>query len=181
MTAISAYVHLLILFLLLSHHHLAFAYTTINDAAEAASLHQAGAFKVLLDVRSTSEWNTGHLPNATFIPLLHQSKDTSRIIGCEDCAIAVYCQSGYRSKKAAEVLENEGFTNVYDVLGTKQWTDAGVVLVSDEDKEPCCDCTTCVNATTIEVYSGSGDNGSTSVAFAMMLFTAIIGAVLFTV
>ena len=56
-----------------------------------------------------------------------------------------------------------------------------MVLVSDEDKEPCCDCTTCVNATTIEVHSGSGDNGSTSVAFAMMLFTAIIGAVLFTV
>ena len=179
MTAIIAYVHLLIQFLLLPQHHLAVAYTTINDAAEAASLHEAGAFQVLLDVRSTNEWNTGHLPNATFIPLLHQSKDTSRIIGCEDCAIAVYCQSGYRSKKAAEVLENEGFTNVYDVLGTKQWTDAGVVLISDEDKEPCCDCTTCANATTVEVYSGSGGNGRTAV-FATMLFTATI-AILFIV
>ena len=56
-----------------------------------------------------------------------------------------------------------------------------MVLVSDEDKEPCCDCTTCVNATTIEVYSGSGDNRRTSVVFAMMLFTAIIGAVLFII
>ena len=45
-----------------------------------------------------------------------------------------------------------------------------MVLVSDEDKEPCCDCTTCVNATTIEVYSGSGGNGRTSVAFTKMLF-----------
>ena len=52
-----------------------------------------------------------------------------------------------------------------------------MVLVSDEDKEPCCDCTTCVNATAIEVHSGSGGNGRTSVAFAMMLFTAIMGAV----
>ena len=139
-TAIAAYV-------LLTLPRLALAYTTIDDAADSASRWSSGQFAVLVDVRRTEEWDAGHLPNATFIPSLQTSQDTSRLAGCESCAIAVYCRSGRRSKEAAVVLENAGFTNVYDVLGINQWTEeAGVTLVSDEDREPsCCDATCTTN------------------------------------
>lgn len=116
--------------------HLALAYTTIDDASKSASLWSSGQFEVLLDVRRQDEWDAGHLPNATFIPSLQESKDTSLLIGCEDCAIAVYCRSGRRSKEAAAVLADAGFTNVYDVLGINQWTDVGVALVLDAEREP---------------------------------------------
>mmetsp|Transcript_18133 Transcript_18133/g.38091 ORF Transcript_18133/g.38091 Transcript_18133/m.38091 type:complete len:174 (-) Transcript_18133:709-1230(-) len=120
------------------------AYTTIDDAAESALLWSSGQFAVLLDVRRQEEWDAGHLPNATFMPSMQTSKDTSRLTGCENCSIAVYCRSGRRSKEAAVVLEDAGFMNVYDVLGINQWIDAGVALVLEEERDPSCCDATCV-------------------------------------
>lgn len=96
---------------------LAIAVVTIEDAVESASLMSQNKFTVLLDVRRKDEWDAGHLPNATFIESLQTNKDTSRLAGCEECVIAVYCRSGSRSADAAVVLEDAGFKNVYNVLG----------------------------------------------------------------
>ena len=91
-------------------------------------------------MRTRDEWDAGHLPNATFIESLHVNKDASRLAGCEDCAIAVYCHSGRRAADAALFLEDAGFAHVYNVLGVQQWTeDAQVALVvSDGDRDPPC-------------------------------------------
>ncbi|KAL7541008.1 hypothetical protein ACHAWF_006833 [Thalassiosira exigua] len=132
------------------------AYTTISDARVAASLWRSGNFTVLVDVRRKDEWDAGHLPNATFVELLHETRDASRLAGCEDCAIAVYCTVGYRSKRAARVLDEKGFTNVYDVLGINQWMDAGVDLVTDKRTDPtCCGCGAACDATTILAGAGA--------------------------
>lgn len=164
---------IIIVLSVITHPYLATAYTTI-DAYTASTLWSSGIFRVLVDVRKIDEWEAGHLPNATSIPSLHENRDASRLAGCEDCAIAVYCTSGYRSKRAADVLEGEGFNNVYDVLGINQWRKAGVNLVSgDEDRDPfCCDASC---PAMMVITNGVGGNMSISmVAIGLVALGAVV-------
>ena len=112
-------------------------YTTMPVSEFAEKLH-AGFFGVLIDTRDTSEWNAGHLPNATFMRNLHINHDTTAITGCQACNIGIYCHSGYRSKQAATALETIGFTSVYDVQGIVQWQGAGHSLVSTPSHVAAC-------------------------------------------
>ena len=162
---------------------LALSFTTIDDVETSISLWEAGNFSVLLDVRRLEEWNAGHLANATFIESLQTNKDVSRLAGCEDCAIAVYCKSGGRSAAAAVVMEDAGFTNVYNVLGVKQWTEAGVPLVvSDDDQDPSCD-ETCVELDFNLVSSAENDfnSGSSTFSVGSAVLVAISSAALFLI
>ena len=91
-----------------------------------------------MDVRRPDEWAEGHIRNATFMPSLADTRDTTVLDACKRCRIAVYCRSGRRSKQAAEVLESAGFESVVDVLGVQQWTSAGEQLVHGASREPAC-------------------------------------------
>ena len=69
-----------------------------------------------------------------------------------------------------------GFNNVYDVLGTDQWRrDAGVGLVNDEEREPCCgDCDNCVNVTTPTVISEGNGGRRAMVGMLINMFGALL-------
>lgn len=78
----------------------------------------------VLDVRTRSEWNEGHLPGARLIPLpeLASRLDELRGLG----PIAVHCQGGSRSAVAASVLRAAGFDDVINVEGGySAWLRAG--------------------------------------------------------
>lgn len=121
------------------------ALTTLAVDEAIARLND-GRFAVLVDVRTRSEWDAGHLPNATFVESLNTNGDTSRLDGCQSCPVAVYCHSGVRAEAAARVLEANGFTDVYNVLGIKQWTAAGVALFTTSDQPPACEKYACGSA-----------------------------------
>ena len=78
----------------------------------------------VVDVRSPSEWEAGHIPGAKhiFLPELAQRRheiDNRR-------PVAVHCASGYRASLAASVLQKEGVSNVANVPGSWQaWQNAG--------------------------------------------------------
>ena len=112
-------------------------YTTMPMAEFEPKL-RSGFFGLLIDTRAQNEWNAGHLPNATFMKEVHITGDVSLILGCQQCNVAVYCHSGYRSKQAANKLEAAGFTNVYDVQGIVQWQSAGHALVSTPSVQTAC-------------------------------------------
>ena len=81
---------------------------------------------MIIDVRGNAEFRRGHLPGARNIPietLMNRpiSKTTNRHM-----VIFVYCQNGGRAKRAAEYLEQLGFTNVYELGGIDGWTGAVV-------------------------------------------------------
>ena len=80
--------------------------------------------------RWESEWQGGHVVNATHIPGLQDlSGDVvpSQLLGCTACNIVLYCASGYRSKQAADKLASLGFTGgLYDGLGIQQWQERHV-------------------------------------------------------
>ena len=63
----------------------------------------------VIDVRTESEWNTGHLEGALHIEwqdILNLSSDINK-----DEEIFLYCRSGNRSGKATKILLDAGYVN----------------------------------------------------------------------
>ena len=78
--------------------------------------YMKGSNTVLVDVRTESEYNEKHLPDAINIPydnILEGSKESGAID--INTKIIVYCKSGKRSSIAADELSKAGFKYVYDL------------------------------------------------------------------
>lgn len=98
------------------------AMRTIDAAGLAAKLATGGAR--VIDVRGTSEWTKGHLPNATHVYLGELEQRTAS--SSRDDAIVVHCETGTRASIAASLLMARGFSDV-TVLngGYVGWRKAG--------------------------------------------------------
>ena len=72
---------------------------------------------IILDVRSPQEYKEKHLDGAINIPVYNLERDANHILNNKKCTIIVCCQSGNRSKKAIEILEAEGYKNLYNLAG----------------------------------------------------------------
>lgn len=72
------------------------------DAGAVASQLAAGAIEVI-DVRSSAEWNAGHIAGARNIPLGYL-QDRLETVGTER-PVVVHCQGGARSAIAASLLQ----------------------------------------------------------------------------
>ena len=72
---------------------------------------------IILDVRTPNEYRNGHLVNSTLID--YYRSDFKEAVNQLDKnkPVFVYCQSGIRSAKAARVLVESGFKEVYDLNG----------------------------------------------------------------
>ncbi len=82
---------------------------------------------IILDVRTPCEYEKGHLYDAILIPYneLEFEAGISELEGYKNSEIIVYCKSGYRSTLASEILVENGFTNIYNMLGgILAWIDA---------------------------------------------------------
>ena len=81
----------------------------------------------LVDVRTPSEYQQGHVPTAENIDFL--DADFERNIQHLDPTkpIIIYCQRGSRSAKCASKLIANGFVKVYDLKGGfVQWKNSGL-------------------------------------------------------
>lgn len=74
----------------------------------------------IIDVREDYEYASGHIKNAYNIPLSNLEEISNTAINL-DSKIIVYCQSGNRSKMAANKLYDMGYTNIYDMGGITSW------------------------------------------------------------
>jgi molybdopterin/thiamine biosynthesis adenylyltransferase/rhodanese-related sulfurtransferase len=95
------------------------------DPADVREQVRNGA--VVVDVRETEEWGTGHIPGARHVP---KSYLESRIEGAapdRSQHVILYCQSGNRSAWAARTLiEDLGYENVESMTGgITLWKDRG--------------------------------------------------------
>lgn len=87
------------------------------SANDAYNLIKEKKDVIILDVRTKEEFNDGHLADAKSFPLGRIDMDLDELYGYEDRPILVYCERGGRSFQASEVLENNGFNNIYNMLG----------------------------------------------------------------
>jgi hydroxyacylglutathione hydrolase len=82
----------------------------------------------LLDVRTPSEWDAGHLPGARYLFLGDLPEKLKTLNPGKP--VAVYCASGYRSSLAASLLQARGFRKIQNVPGSyTAWTAAGFPVV----------------------------------------------------
>lgn len=95
---------------------------------EAKQFLDSNQGHVYLDVRSTPEFEAGHVPGAKNVPLLEPDPSgrmapNPRFLEVveknftRDAKIITGCMKGGRSLKAAEVLLQAGFANVVDMRG----------------------------------------------------------------
>lgn len=76
---------------------------------------------VLLDVRTTGEFNTRRIEGAILIPDNEIRRRAGNELPDKNILIFVYCQGGVRSERAARELVRMGYTNVYDFGGINSW------------------------------------------------------------
>ncbi|MBO5376718.1 MAG: rhodanese-like domain-containing protein [Bacilli bacterium] len=94
--------------------------STKIDYTRAKTMLANGA--LLLDVRTTQEYEEKHIENAVLLSVDEISKENAElIIPTKDTTVIVYCRSGNRSNQALNVLKNLGYTNVYDLGSINNW------------------------------------------------------------
>lgn len=77
---------------------------------------------ILLDVRTSDEYNQDHINGAILLDVNNiNEEEVANIIDSFDTEIIVYCQSGNRSSKAKELLNDLGYNNVYDLGSIDNW------------------------------------------------------------
>lgn len=96
---------------------------------EAQQKRENGAF--MLDVRTVKEWNAGHIPGATLIPLDQLSARYEELP--TDQEIVIYCRSGNRSAQALSLLSDAGILDIFSMEGgINNWLSAGFEVVTGE-------------------------------------------------
>jgi rhodanese-related sulfurtransferase len=114
------------------------AKSTSTTSGSGASSAQSGSFRqvsaeeakkimdtekgyLILDVRTQEEYDEKHIPDAVLIPVDELANRAEKELTDKNQLILVYCRSGNRSKKAAQILADLGYTNVVDFGGINSW------------------------------------------------------------
>ncbi|CAM3622900.1 rhodanese-like domain-containing protein [Flavobacterium gelidilacus] len=71
----------------------------------------------IIDVRTTEEFSDGHIVNAVNMDVTSDDFEAKIASLDKEKPVMVYCKSGGRSAKAAAILRDNGFKQVYDLDG----------------------------------------------------------------
>nr|WP_227494599.1 rhodanese-like domain-containing protein [Bacillus mycoides] len=75
----------------------------------------------LIDIREADEFNAGHILGARNIPLSQIRLRHKELR--QDQPVYLYCQSGFRTGRAAQYLKKQGYTDFYQLKGGfKSWS-----------------------------------------------------------
>jgi phage shock protein E len=83
------------------------------SAAQASEYLKAGA--LVVDLRGTAEFNSGHLSKAINIPLREIESVLPRRAKDKQQVVLLHCQSGMRSAVAAKKLKALGYANAFNL------------------------------------------------------------------
>lgn len=84
---------------------------------EAREMLKTDKEMLLIDVRSPQEYKESHLEGAINLPLYDIEQKAQEQIKRKDTPIIIYCQSGSRSRRAMQILRQEGYENLYEIKG----------------------------------------------------------------
>ena len=90
-------------------------------AQEAKQIMDREEGYIILDVRTQEEYDQGHIPGAIVIPNTEIEARAEDELTDKNQLILVYCRSGRRSKMAAEILVDLGYTNIKEFGGIIDW------------------------------------------------------------
>src|SRR5688500_20143293 len=86
----------------------------------------------LIDVREDNEWQAAHATGAEHLGKGIIERDIEAKVTDKSTEVILYCEGGFSSALAADVLQQMGYTNVISMAGGwKAWNDTGEPI--DED------------------------------------------------
>lgn len=130
-------------------------------AAEAVTLiNRSNA--LVLDVRSDTEFASGHIAEATHIPLVNLADRIGELKKYQNKTILVNCQRGMRSAKACDILRKAEFTQVNNLRGgLSAWVEAKLPVVTKAAVKKVADSKKVAKETVVEAeVEKSAENGA---------------------
>lgn len=125
-------------------------YTDVT-VEEAKVIIETCCGRVILDVRTPEEYAAGYIPGARNIPLAELGGRLDELD--PDAATVVYCKAGSRSATASQLLVDNGFAEVYNMLGGYDaWVAAGYPTTTGEGG---CFIATAAYGSAMEVHVGT--------------------------
>jgi rhodanese-related sulfurtransferase len=96
------------------------------DAVEGKDL--LGTHRVRwIDVREPAEWEQGHIPGATLVPLNNLLLSPRRYLTGD--GVVFYCAQGIRSAVACDMAAAIGLTDIYNLEGgIQEWISRGLPI-----------------------------------------------------
>jgi len=101
----------------------------VTNLADDVDVHTVASVKdqpdvYLIDVREQWEYDEGHIPGVTLIPMNEVPNRLTEIP--TDKEVIVTCRSGNRSGQITDYLRQQGFDNVHNMSGgIVEWEAAG--------------------------------------------------------
>jgi rhodanese-related sulfurtransferase len=96
----------------------------------SAKVAEAGV--ITLDVRTPGEFAEGYIKGARLVDFQSGNFENEIAALDKNAIYAVYCRSGNRSGQAVKVMQDAGFTNVFNMNGgVIDWANAGLPLVNN--------------------------------------------------
>jgi len=92
-----------------------FVLKRIGQIAPKDALEHLKNGALVIDVRSSGEFNSGHLPNAINLPLDEIESALPRRVKDKDQVLLLHCQSGMRSGMAKKKLKSLGYANTFNL------------------------------------------------------------------
>ena len=88
---------------------------------EAKAMMDANDSIILVDVRTLSEYQSGHIEGALLLPLDTIEAQAESVIPDKEAVYIIYCRSGNRSSQAVSLLYSMGYISLYDLGGIIDW------------------------------------------------------------
>ena len=107
----------------------------LNSEGFNNSISKNGAY--LLDVRTKHEYNNGHIKDAGQLNFYAPNFKKKLLQIPKNKPIYLYCNTGYRSEKAAEILLTNGYTDVHNLEhGIMEWYVKSLPVIKEPDAKP---------------------------------------------
>lgn len=160
------------------------SYDTIS-VSEAKGLIENNTNLFILDVRTESEYEEGHIQSAYLIPHSDIRDRQEELPANKSQTILVYCRSGTRSATASSTLESLNFTQIYNMEGGfMEWKNSGYFFETGPFVEP--NTNTTIGSTSMVRISSSSEVqisssltiSSTTPAFELAFIIQVIGLLL---
>ncbi len=103
---------------------------TCNQALELIKQHMQDTSFVIIDVRTETEYNSGHINKSINIDF--NSSEFNEEIGRlnQNKTFLIYCKGGVRSAKAIKIMKKLGFKNIFHLFeGFDQWKNLGYEIL----------------------------------------------------
>ena len=121
--------------------------TAINDFGQSAIIKQLNSSDLskisdnstitLLDVRTRGEFSNGHITDAGQLNYYALDFKKKLLLLPKDQPIYLYCNTGYRSQQAAEILVKNGYEEVYNLEhGIMEWNLLDYATVEEPGARP---------------------------------------------